>query len=213
MDEIMDNERSYYALVKKVFAQLAPFYDFVTFPISYVRDLVVDFASIKSGWEVLDVATGTGAQALAFAKRGYEVIGIDLSEEMLQVAQRKNRYSNAKFEAGDATCLRVWADEFDIVCVSFALHDMPLAIREKVLKEMVRVVKPCGTIVIVDYALPGNKIGRSLIYHLVKLYEGDSYLEFIHSDFRALLAKTGIIVTGERSVLLGAGRIWKGVKK
>ena len=38
-----------------------------------------------------DVCTGTGTQAFAFAKRGYEVVGIDLSEEMLRVA-KKNKY-------------------------------------------------------------------------------------------------------------------------
>lgn len=37
-------------------------------------------------------------------------------------------------------------------------------------------------IVIVDYALPENKIGRFLIYHFVKLYEGKYYIEFIKSE-------------------------------
>lgn len=213
MDRPMDDERHYYALVKTAFAKLAPFYDLICFPITWVRDPVVDFAGMRNASTVLDVATGTGSQALAFAKKGYEVTGIDLSEEMLQIARTKNRYRNAYFELGDATRLPIWVDEFDLVCISFALHDMPLAIRERVLKEMVRVAKPDGTIVIVDYALPQNPIGRFLIYHLVKLYEGEYYLGFIHSDFRALVAKTGIVITDERSLLLGAARLWKGVKK
>lgn len=65
---------------------------------------------------------------------------------------------------------------------------------------------------IVDYALPKGKISRFLIYHLIKLYEGEYYLKFIKSDLEVLLRKSGIEIKEELSVLLGAGRIIKGVK-
>jgi len=81
-------------------------------------------------------------------------------------------------------------------------------IREKALGEMVRVTKPKGTIMIVDYALPNYKISRFLIYHIVKLYE-PYYPEFIKSDLKALLRKSGIEIRKEFPVLLGAGRILK----
>ena len=90
---------------------------------------------------------------------------------------------------------------------------MLLPIREKALKEMVRVTKSGGMIVIVDYALPENKIGRFLIYHFVKLYEGKYYIEFIKSEFEALLRKSGIEITEKLPILLGAGRILKGISK
>jgi hypothetical protein len=73
---------------------------------------------------------------------------------------------------------------------------MPLTIREKVLKEIVRVTRPDGTIVIVDYALPENQVGRFLIYHLIRLYEGKYYAQFMESDLEALLRKTGVEITG-----------------
>src|SRR4030065_2967511 len=100
---MIDEEKEYYSLVKKVFDILAPFYDIVTMPFSRVRDKVVNFTNVRNGSKILDGATGTGKQAFAFAKRGYDVIGIDLSEAMLNVANKKNKYGNVKFEVGDAT--------------------------------------------------------------------------------------------------------------
>lgn len=127
----MVEETEYYSLVKRVFNVLAPFYDFVVLPISRVRDQVVSFTQAKDGPRILDVATGTGKQAFAFAKKGYEIVGIDLAEAMLEVAAKKNKYGSARFEVADATNLPFEENSFDVSCVSFALHDMPLTIREK----------------------------------------------------------------------------------
>lgn len=203
-------EEEYYSLIRRAFDALAPVYDFIALPLAGLREKVVSFTGAADGARILDVATGTGEQAFAFARRGYEVIGIDLSEAMLNKAHRKNKYGNVKFEVADATTLRFPSNSFDVVCVSFALHDMPLFIREKVLKEIVRVTKPKGAIVIVDYDLPHNPIGRALIYHLITLYEGRYYKQFIASDLEALLGKTGIEIEAKLSALLGAGRIVKG---
>jgi len=209
----MDEEKEYYSLIKKVFDLLAPFYDIVTLPFSKVRDMVVNFTDARNGSKILDVATGTGKQAFAFAKKGYDVIGIDLSEAMLKVAHKKNKYGNVKFEVADATNLPFEDNSFDVSCVSFGLHDMPLTIREKALKEMVRITKTKGMIVIIDYALPKkNKARRFLIYHFINLYEGKYYSAFIKSDLETLLRKTGIEIKEELPVLLGAGKILKGIK-
>lgn len=210
---ITDEEKEYYALVKKVFDLLAPFYDIVVTPLSRLRDRVVDFTDAGKGSRILDVATGTGKQAFAFAKKGHDVIGVDLSEAMLNIAKKKNKYRNVKFQVADATNLPFEDNSFDVSCVSFALHDMPQTIKEKALREMGRVTKREGIIVVVDYALPENKIGAFLIYHLVRLYEGKYYLEFIRTDLEGLLRSSGIETREERSVLLGAGRILKAGKQ
>ena len=190
----MAEEKEYYALTKRAFDFLAPFYNVMTLPLVRVRNQVVDFVSADKGSTVLDVATGTGQQAFAFAKRGYNVIGVDLTESMLEIARRDNKDGYVKFEAADATHLRFEANSFDVSCVSFALHDMPPNIREKVLQEMVRITKPDGIMVIVDYDLPHNKIGRALIYRLITLYEGEYYKQFIASDLDSLLRKTRVEV-------------------
>ena len=212
MSQLIDEEKEYYSLVKKVFDILAPFYDIVAAPLSRLRGRVVDFTGAEKGSKILDVATGTGKQAFAFAEKGYDVTGIDLSEAMLKVANKKNRYKNVNFQVADATNLPFEDYSFDVASVSFALHDMPLTIREKVLKEMVRVTKPEGMIVIVDYALPRNRIGRFLIYHFVRLYEREYYLRFIKSDLEALLRKSCIEIKEELRAIFGAVRILKGIK-
>lgn len=206
----MDEE--YYLYIRKWFKKWAPIYDLVDIFISGVRDKVVDFTETRNGSKILDVASGTGKQAFAFAKRGYVVEGIDLSEDMLKVANRKNKYENAKFQVADATHLPFEDEHFDVSCISFALHDIPFAIREKVLEEMVRVTKRKGIIMIVDYALPENKIGRFLIYHMVKFYESKYYPGFVKSDVRTSLRKSGIEIEEEHPVMFGAGRIFKGIR-
>lgn len=108
--ETMDEEEKYYILLRKYARILAPFYDAVFGSLSLgsestLRDKVVDSTDAKNGSRILDVATGTGRQAFAFAKRGYDVVGIDLSEDMLKVANKKNKYENVKFEIADATNL------------------------------------------------------------------------------------------------------------
>jgi demethylmenaquinone methyltransferase/2-methoxy-6-polyprenyl-1,4-benzoquinol methylase len=141
-EKLTDEEKEYYLLVRKAFAILAPFYDIIAAPFSGVRGRVVNFTNAQKGSKILDVATGTGQQAFAFAKKGYEVVGIDLSEAMLNVAKKKNKYKYTKFEVADATNLPFGDNSFDVSSIAFALHDMPLSIRKRVLKEMVRVTKP-----------------------------------------------------------------------
>ncbi len=203
----------YYALTRKAFDFLAPVYNLMTLPLIRVRERVVDFAGAGAGSVVLDVATGTGQQAFAFAEHGCDVTAVDLTEAMLAIARKHNRQGWIKLEAADATRLRFGAESFDITCISFALHDMPLSIREQVLKEMVRVTKSAGLIMIVDYDLPRNRIGASLVYRFVSLYESQYYKKFIYSDLHGLLEKAGIEIKDQRKMLLGAARILKGAKK
>lgn len=210
-EKLTAEEKEYYVLVRKVFSILAPFYDTVVIHFSGVRDKVVNFTNAQKSSKILDVATGTGQQAFAFAKKGYEVIGIDISEAMLNVAKKKNKFGNVRFEVADATNLPFEESSFDISCISFALHDMPLSIREKVLKEMVRVTRPQGIIVIVDYDLPKNKIAKFLAYYLVAFIEAEYYKTFIKSDLEALLSKNRIRVIEKGTVMHGVGRILKGI--
>ncbi len=212
MNVIPDEEKKYYDLTRKAFDFLAPFYDAAVFPFSGLRDRVAELTGAGNAAKILDVATGTGKQAFAFAKKGYAVTGVDITESMLSVARRKNKFPNVKFEIADATKLEFDSGSFDVVSISFALHDMPLSIRERVLAEMARVTKPEGNIVIVDYFLPKNKIGKFLIYHIISLYEGEYYKKFIKSDLRDFIENSGIYIKEEVPALFGAARIIKGVK-
>jgi demethylmenaquinone methyltransferase/2-methoxy-6-polyprenyl-1,4-benzoquinol methylase len=210
-DKTVD-EKKYYSLNKRVWDILAPCYDVIVLPFSRIRERVVELTNANKSSRILDVATGTGKQAFAFARRGYDVVGVDLSEAMLKVAAQKNKYANAKFSHADATSLPFEDGNFDISSISFALHEMPLTIGEKVLAEMSRVTKPGGTVVVVDYGLPTNKIGRFLVYHFVRLYEGKNYSKFMKSDLRTLLGKRGVETIAEVPLLLGAARMVKATR-
>lgn len=202
-----DDDQAYYSLSQRVYSAFAPFYDLVTFPFGRLRCEVVRLVAAHRDASVLDVATGTGAQALAFAEKCRRVVGIDLSARMLRVARRKDRRSRVRLVQADAVALPFADGRFDVSCVSFALHEMPLNIRRQVVREMARVTRPGGTVVVVDYGLPHGRVARQLVYHAVRLYEHDTYAEFVRADLGALLRDAGIAVRNERPTVLGAVRI------
>jgi demethylmenaquinone methyltransferase/2-methoxy-6-polyprenyl-1,4-benzoquinol methylase len=209
--EQTDEERAYYSFQRRAWAIFAPFYDAVVFlPFRRLRSEVAKVVQLPSGCRLLDVATGTGAQAFAFANRAREVVGIDMSEAMLRIARRKNRFSNVTFQQADAADLPFEDESFDASCVSFALHEMPSSIRDRVVREMARVTKPGGSVTIVDYALPRNRVASSLAYHVIRLYERDHYATFVKSDVAALLKNAGVELSEQRSALAGVATILTG---
>ena len=204
--------RDYYSVIERVFTRWASFYDLVVSPIKSVRNRIVNLSGAKPGDKVLDVATGTGKQAFAFAKSGCDVIGIDITEGMLRVARKHNTYKNLSFRQADATSLPFQDNTFDITSIAFALHEMPSVVREKALLEMVRVTMPDGVIIISDYGLPGNRLWRFFVYHFVKAYEGNYYPEFAKSDITAFIRQAGISIQIIQAAACHIGVIIKGQK-
>lgn len=200
-------ERAYYTFSRRAYRVFAPFYDAVTVPLRRLRPEVAVLAAVGPGVRVLDVATGTGAQAIAFAERGGDVVGADLSPAMLRLARKKNHLPNLVFEQADAAALPYADGGFGVTCISFALHEMPGTVRQRVLAEMARVTRPGGKVVVVDYGLPHNAVARALFYRFVKLYEGESYAKFMKADLHAALEQAGLVVRDDRSALAGAARI------
>ncbi|MFW9874542.1 MAG: class I SAM-dependent methyltransferase [Candidatus Thorarchaeota archaeon] len=108
-------------------------------------------AELKPGMKVLDVSSGRGTQSIFYAKEfGVEVIGIDISEEMVKSAMKNAKIENVqditKFEIGDSQELPFEDNVFDVV-----INECAVGIpddSQKVLNEMVRVVKKGGTIII-----------------------------------------------------------------
>ena len=80
----------YYPYVKGLFKRWAPLYNLMEPLISHVRHKIVKLVQVKQGSIILDVATGTGKQAFAFGKKGYDVVGIDLSDDMIKIAKKMN---------------------------------------------------------------------------------------------------------------------------
>jgi SAM-dependent methyltransferase len=107
------------------------------------------------GTEVLDVATGTGNAALAAARAGARVVGVDLTPELLEVARERARAEGleADFLEGDAEALEFEEDRFDRVMSTFGVIFAP---RPAVAAgELARVCTPGGTIGLTTWPLDG----------------------------------------------------------
>jgi demethylmenaquinone methyltransferase/2-methoxy-6-polyprenyl-1,4-benzoquinol methylase len=125
------------------------------------RRRAADLAAVSPGDRVLDVATGTGDLALELAARvgpEGEVVGIDFSERMLELARAKAAAAPAtrdvavRFERANALALPFAADEFAAATVGFGARNF--AELERGLEEMVRVVRPGGRVVVLEITTP-----------------------------------------------------------
>jgi ubiquinone/menaquinone biosynthesis C-methylase UbiE len=115
-----------------------------------IRRLVAS-AQLKGHESVLDIATGPGYIAEAFARGAREVIGVDLTAAMLAIGEertRQNGLANVSFRIGDAQDLPFERESFDVVVCRLALHHMQEPGR--VVSEMSRVCKVRGTVLVED---------------------------------------------------------------
>jgi demethylmenaquinone methyltransferase / 2-methoxy-6-polyprenyl-1,4-benzoquinol methylase len=121
------------------------------------RQRAADRAEVGPGDAVLDVCCGTGDLAFELARRvapGGHVVGCDFSEPMLDLARDKaaDRGAPARFEWADALQLPYDDDRFDAVTVGFGVRNF--ADRDRGLREMWRVLKPGGRVVILEFTEP-----------------------------------------------------------
>jgi ubiquinone/menaquinone biosynthesis C-methylase UbiE len=121
-------------------------------------EFIVSSASASADDTVLDVACGPGLLVCAFARVVRHATGVDLTPAMLEQArkaQQEQGLTNVTWERGDVTRLPYAAAEFSIVSCRFVFHHLqdPLA----VLREMARVCKPGGRIVVADMAPAPDK--------------------------------------------------------
>ena len=114
------------------------------------RERAADLARVGPGSNALDVATGTGDLAIELARRGAEVTGSDFAPAMLEVARRKA--PGLTFEAGDALELSYPDGSFDAATVGFGARNF--ADLDRGLREMTRVVKPGGRVVVLEITTP-----------------------------------------------------------
>jgi demethylmenaquinone methyltransferase/2-methoxy-6-polyprenyl-1,4-benzoquinol methylase len=114
------------------------------------RRRAADLAGVGAGSRALDVATGTGDLAIELAARGASVIGVDFSPAMLDLARGKA--PDVDFEEGDALALRFADGEFDAATVGFGARNF--ADLDKGLRELARVTKPGGRVVVLEITTP-----------------------------------------------------------
>ncbi len=145
--------------VQSMFARIAGSYDFLNRVLSCGidrrwRKRVVKRAGKVRGRAVLDVCTGTGDLAVAFARAGAQVLGVDFTLPMLQRAPGKLRPARdrAQFVQGDALSVPAQTDSVDVACVAFGIRNV--GDRLQGLREMGRVVRPGGQVFVLEFSTP-----------------------------------------------------------
>jgi len=128
---------------------------------------LVKWANVRSGQYVLDVGCGTGVVAITAARTGARVHGVDLTPELLERARRNAKIANFEidFREGDAEALPFDEGRFDVVVSQFGHMFAPRP--DVVMREMLRVLKPGGTVAFATWP-PELLIGSS--FRLVSSY-------------------------------------------
>jgi demethylmenaquinone methyltransferase/2-methoxy-6-polyprenyl-1,4-benzoquinol methylase len=134
-------------------------------------------AGASMRWSVLDVACGTGDLAGMLATRmpGARIVGLDVSPAMLQRARRKFHGSTIHWVLGDATALPFGDGEFDAVTIAFGLRNLSNPVAG--LREMVRVLRPGGRLVVLEFHPlrrrgPGGRLLRLYLQRIMPLTAG-----------------------------------------
>lgn len=223
-----------------MFDRIAPTYDLLNHTLSLNIDrlwrwrvvrLVRHFAPRR----ILDVATGTGDLAIAIARRihGAEVLGVDLSEGMLDVARRKVADAGLDgrivLDAGDAEHLAVPDEAVDVVTVAFGVRNF--GDLDAGLREIARTLRTGGRVVILEFSTPRNPLARAfygfwnrrvlpgvggMVSHDRKAYEylPDSIAEFpAPARFLEIMSRAGFRNCRARSQSFGIAYIYIGEKR
>lgn len=179
-------------LVRVMFSAIARRYDLLNHILSLNMDRswrrrAVELAQPKPDQAVLDLCCGTGDLALQFARtepRLSKIVGVDFSEEMLEIARNKQQKKQLskqsvkhsekqlkdqayrhnppiiKWLCADAESVPLPGEQFDYVTCAFGirnLQNLPTALRE-----MFRLLKPHGRLVILEFAMPRNRLLSAL---------------------------------------------------
>ena len=223
--------------VREMFDNIAPKYDLLNHTLSmsidrvWRRRVVGEVRRAKPG-RILDVATGTGDVAIAIARRirDVQVLGVDLSEQMLAVARRKIEARGLDgrivLDRGDAERLAVADASVDVATVAFGVRnfgDLGAGLRE-----LARTIKPGGKVVILEFSRPRNRVFRALYeFYSYKIlprigglvsrdkrayeYLPASVGEFpAPEEFMAMMARAGFRNCRARSQSFGIAQIYIG---
>jgi ubiquinone/menaquinone biosynthesis methyltransferase len=154
--------------VNRLFETIAPKYDFITVFLSYGMDrgwkrTLIKMLDLKGQESALDLACGTGDITFSLARSASRAVGLDITQGMLDIAERKRRelgIENASFHRADIMRIPFPDNTFDCVTGGYALRNVPDV--AGALAEILRVLKPGGRFCSLDFGHPPNRAYRWL---------------------------------------------------
>ena len=158
-------------------------------------DRMVEVVNPQPPWRVLDIATGGGHTALAFAPRVREVVATDITREMLHAAERFIRgkgVANVSFAEADACDLPFGPREFDLVTCRVAPHHFPDC--AKFVREMARVLKPGGIAAMIDNVVPEDRATGDYINAFEKFRDPSHVRALPATEWLRLFTEAGFMV-------------------
>ncbi len=161
---------------------------------------LIELTQPQRDWLALDVATGAGHTALAFAPRVARVVATDLTPQMLDAARKlaKERgIANIEFKPADAQALPFDDNAFDLVTNRMALHHYSDA--RKAIEEMARVCKRGGLVALTDNVVPPDKVTAGAINHFEKLRDPSHNWEYPVVRLEAIFADAKLKVEHSES--------------
>lgn len=147
-------------------------------------------AHLKSGMTILELGCGAGYFTKELARSGAEIVAIDVSADLLEIAKANCPASNVRFEIQDACALTYSNATFDSVVGSSILHHLEVG---PALREIRRVLKPGGTIYFTEPNMLNPQIAIQKNVPWIKRWLGDTPDEtaFFRRPLRQLLERTG----------------------
>lgn len=153
--------------MRALFATIADRYDLITRLLSYGQDRrwkrrLVALAAAGRGTRALDLATGTGDIAFALAADGADVVGLDITRRMIELARAKRNargVDRLHLLVGDMVALPFPNASFDLVTTGYGLRNVPDL--ERAIREIRRVLKPGGRVLSLDFNRPRSAVVRA----------------------------------------------------
>jgi 2-polyprenyl-3-methyl-5-hydroxy-6-metoxy-1,4-benzoquinol methylase len=147
-------------------------------------------AHLKPGMTILELGCGAGYFTKELARSGAEIVAIDVSADLLEIAKANCPASNVRYEIQDACALTYSDAAFDSVVGSSILHHLEI---EPALREIRRVLKPGGTIYFTEPNMLNPQIAIQKNVPWIKRWLGDTPDEtaFFRQPLRRLLERTG----------------------
>jgi len=165
--------KSNYGLTAKIYDPI--FY----LPLKSIRIAVMNELLKYKEKVILDLCCGTGNQLNLLSKHGFRnLYCLDISDSMLEIAKRSNSFIKIYNENAIKTSFN--NASFDIVIISFAIHEKDRNTQQALIDEAYRIIKKDGFMLVVDYVFDNKttKFGRIVISIIEKIAGGEHYINF-----------------------------------